>query len=242
MTQFFSAGSPCRLTQWIIPLLLFFTVLCCRTTGGLQGTPGIISELYQSTVYTGDPQAPEVRTAKAGVPLVLTYFEFLEELEKGEKGRGEPPVDAGLYYVRIERPEGNGYAAGQDVIMKFRIEQREVHIFADDIQEAFYDGNSKRVKAGADAPVRISIAYFPSPQARQAVTRADTRPEQRSAALKGLIRVERPPVEPGTYYVAVYYGGSRNYRPAAKEIEFTIKRAGGTQSPVIKTGPVPSEP
>jgi hypothetical protein len=152
----------------------------------------------------------------------ITYFESLEALKKNEGGSSESPVNGGLYYVRIERPKENGYAAGNDIIAEFIIEPREVNIFAEEKQEAFYDGNPKRITAEADAPVALSAAYFPNAETRRAAA-STSAPEQRSAALRGLTRVESPPKEPGTYYVTVYFGGSRNYLPASKEIEFTIK-------------------
>ena len=198
--------------------------LCgCLTAGG-RTAPGIVSSLSQRGTYTGEPQAFEVQSAQADAPLEITYFESFEALENGESGSPEPPVNGGRYYVRIERPEGNGYAAGPDIIAEFLIERRQVNISAEEKQEAFYDGNPKRVTAETDVPVRLSAAYFPSAETRRAATEAGPAPEQRSAALRGLTRVETPPKEPGTYYATVYFSGDRNYLPASREVEFTILR------------------
>ncbi|GHV95665.1 hypothetical protein AGMMS50293_19850 [Spirochaetia bacterium] len=198
-------------------------MISCRTAdGGLRKAPAVAADLFQSTVYNGEPQEVELRV-REDAPLVVTYFDSREALEQGTGGTIETPVEAGLYFVLVERPEGSGFAAGQDLVIEFCIERKALRITADSRQETLYDGSAKRVKAEADAPVLLSASYFPSAEARQAATRTDVQPEQRSAALRGFTRVEHSPKEPGTYYVTVYYPGDKNYLPASKEIEFTIK-------------------
>jgi hypothetical protein len=206
-----------------IAIAVVVAVISCKTAGGgLRRAPDVAADLFQSTVYNGEPQGVELRV-RDDAPLVVTYFDSQEALEQGAGGTVETPVDAGLYFVRVERPEGGGYAEGQDIVIEFRIERKALRITAENKQEALYDGSAKRVKAEADAPVLLSASYFPTAEARQAATRVDVQPEQRSAALRGFTRVEHAPKEPGTYYVTVYYPGDNNYLPASKEIEFTIK-------------------
>jgi hypothetical protein len=127
----------------------------------------------------------------------------------------------GLYYVQVEILSRRN-DADTEIIIEYFIDRAPVNIIAEEKQEALYNGDPKRIKAEADSPVRLSASYFLTPQARSAASLPDTQAEQRSAALRGYKRVERPPIEPGTYYVNVYYEGDKNYKPALKEIEFTI--------------------
>jgi hypothetical protein len=218
----------------IIFAAVFFPVLlaaCGTTTGGepsrLKKAPDVDVPLRQRTTYNGKAQPIQVDVVEDKAPLVITYFDSAKALEDGKGGSSEAPVDGGLYFVRIERPEGNGYAAGDDIVIEYRIDARAVRIIAGDRQEAVYDGNPKRVKAESDPPLALSFSYFPNRESMMMVFRSVERQFDRQGNVpRGYTRVERPPIEPGTYYVLVYFSGSRNYRSASKEIEFTINPPG----------------
>jgi hypothetical protein len=206
----------------VVSAVLLFA--CASTTGGLKKAPDVEVPLRQSAVYSGESQPISIHISEEDAPLVITYFDSLEALEQEKDAKSEAPVEGGLYYVRIERPEGNGYDAGDSLIVEYRIEPKEVYIIAEDRQEAIYDGNPKRIKAAADAPVPLSYSYFPNRESMLTVfRRAEVQSERRSNVPRGYTRVERPPIEPGTYYVLVYYNGDRNYQSVSKEIGFTIK-------------------
>jgi hypothetical protein len=207
-------------TAFSVVLLL----ACASVTGRLKKAPVVDAPLYQRTVYTGKSQPVQFRVSKENAPLEITYFDSIEALERGEAGKAEAPAEGGLYFVRIERPEGAGFAAGDELIIEYRIEPAEIRIIAEDKQEAVYNGNPKRVTAEAEPPVPLSYSYFPNREAMLTMFRGfESRSERQGNVPRGYTRVERPPIEPGTYYVLVYYGGGRNYQRVSKEIEFTIK-------------------
>jgi hypothetical protein len=197
-------------------LILFWAVflLPACLSGSAAKEPRFISDLYQRAVYNGLPQPVEARFT-ADISPVLVYFNSVEDLEQNQRGFSQAPANAGLYYVRVENAEA-------EIIIEYFIGRAPLTIIAEEKQEAQYNGDPKRIKAEVDAPVQLSASYFLSPEARSAASLPDTQAEQRSAALRGYKRVERPPTEPGTYYVNVYYDGDKNYGPALKEIEFTI--------------------
>jgi hypothetical protein len=173
---------------------------------GLEEPPIISSATYQHTLYNGKPQPIDARAARDDTaPLVVTYFPNEEALLKNEGGTTEPPAAVGSYYARIERPGGNGYAAGRDIPVEYSIQKAFVNIRAEEKQEALYDGTPKHAVASADVPVELAIDYYPSEAARAA-----------GSAPEG------PPREPGIYFVTVSYGGDENYRSASKDIEFSI--------------------
>jgi hypothetical protein len=200
---------------WAVPVSLLPACL----SGSAAKEPQFISELYQRAVYNGLPQPVEARFT-VDISPALVYFNSMEDLEQNRGGFPRAPSDSGLYYVRVENPSALNDEA--EIIIEYFIDRAPITIIAEEKQEALYNGDPKRIKAEADAPVQLSTSYFLNPEARSAASLPDTQAEQRSAALRGYKRVERPPIEPGTYYVNVYYDGDKNYAPALKEIEFTI--------------------
>ncbi|MDR0878388.1 MAG: hypothetical protein LBN21_10065 [Treponema sp.] len=208
----------------ITVIVFAVTGISCGTgQASLEEPPIITSATYQHTLYNGMPQPIDAQAAKADTaPFIITYFPSEDALYSNDGGTAEPPSEVGSYYARIERPAGNGYAAGPNVKVEYYIQKSFVNIQAEEKQEVFYDGNPKRITATADPPVELSTAYFPTQKAREAAALPESQAGQRAQALRGLTRVERPPSEPGLYYVTVYYQGDQNYRPAAKEIEFSI--------------------
>jgi hypothetical protein len=174
----------------------------------LEDPPIITSATYQHTLYNGKPQPIDARAAKDDTaPFIITYFPHEEALLKNEGGTTEPPTAVGSYYARIERPAGNGYAAGRAIPVEYSIQKAFVNIRAEEKQEALYDGAPQRISASADVPVELVIRYYPSEEARS----ADSAPGG-------------PPVEPGIYFVTVSYDGDEHYRPASKDVEFSIIR------------------
>jgi hypothetical protein len=90
----------------------------------LADPPIITSATYQHTLYDGTRQPIEARAAKDDIPpLVVTYFTSEENLENGVGGSGEPPAEVGDYWVRIERPAGNGYKAGRPITVEYHIQK-----------------------------------------------------------------------------------------------------------------------
>ncbi|MDR0388713.1 MAG: hypothetical protein LBH73_01425, partial [Spirochaetaceae bacterium] len=73
----------------------------------------------------------------------------------------------------------------------------------------------------------LSAVYYPTREAREAAAQAASRSE----VLRGFTRVERAPIEPGTYYVTVYYPGDNNYQYAKLDVELTIHPAVRRQAP-----------
>jgi hypothetical protein len=218
-----------------LPILSLFS---CGTTGGTVETaetaekpktlPPFTSPLYQETVYNGKPQPIEAAAASEDVPdMIAVYYPSEDARRIDDAGTLEAPVNAGVYYVKILRPGGNGYDRGEDVMAEYHINKAEVRIIADSRQSAAYNGDPKRVTASAEPPVPLSFSYYPAPEVRETAVRAllepggDTR-SGFSAALRGLRRVERAPIEQGTYYAVVYFSGDENYNLAYKEIDFTI--------------------
>jgi hypothetical protein len=209
-------------------LVAGFLTACGTRRGDLEEPPIITSATYQHTLYNGRAQPIDARAARDDVPsFTITYFPSEEALLNNEGGSLEAPAAVGSYYARIERPAGNGYAEGKPVKVEYYIQKAFVAITAEEKQEAFYDGNPKRVKADADPPLSLSSSYFPNPEARTAAALPESQSTQRAAALRGLTRVDRPPTEPGRYYVTVYFPGDENYLAASKEIEFSIIRRQG---------------
>ncbi|MDR2619060.1 MAG: hypothetical protein LBC62_09335 [Treponema sp.] len=186
----------------------------------------IISPLKQSVVYNGRPQPVDARSDR-DVPLVVTYYPSLGAWWFDEDGTREAPVNAGLYYVKINRPAGNGYARGEDVMVEYSITKAVITIKAEKVQSASYNGDPKRVQASSEPQVPLSFSYYPAPEVRAAAVKALSQPDENalsgiSTALRGLKRVERAPIEQGVYYVVVYYPGDDNHFFAYAEVDFTI--------------------
>jgi hypothetical protein len=186
----------------------------------------ITSPRKQSVVYNGRPQPADVR-ADQDAPLVVTYYPSLGAWWFDEDGTREAPVNAGLYYVKISRPAGNGYAQGEDVMVEYSITKAVITIKAEKIQTAAYNGDPKRVQASAEPQVPLYFSYYPAPEVRAAAVQALFQPDENalsgiSLALQGFRRVERAPIEQGVYYVLVYYPGDDNRFSAYAEVDFTI--------------------
>jgi hypothetical protein len=109
-----------------LPLLLVIAVLTasCSSQRELEDPPIITSASYQHTLYNGRPQPIDAQAAKDDVPpFIITYFPSEEALLKNEGGSFEVPSEVGDYYVRIERPAGNGYRQGPDIKVEYHIQK-----------------------------------------------------------------------------------------------------------------------
>jgi hypothetical protein len=178
---------------------------CAAGRRSLEDAPIITSATYQHTQYNGRSQPVEVKAAKEdSAPFVVTYFRSEEEAERGHNGSAEPPAEVGDYYVRVERPSGNGYREGSPIKIEYHIQKAFITIAADPVQRFRYDGNPKEVKAVTDPPVGPSLAFFYFAQGD-------------SAALPS------PPREKGVYRVTVVFPGSERYLGASRDIELRIE-------------------
>ncbi|MDR0556592.1 MAG: hypothetical protein LBG43_01780 [Treponema sp.] len=192
-----------------VPLLAaasaFFLVSCVSKESALEEAPIITSATYQHTQYNGRNQAVEVHAAKDDAPpFVITYFASEEDLEEDRNGSAEAPVEVGDYYVRIERPGGNGYTRGRNVKVEYHIQKAFISIAADPIQRFAYDGEPKQAEASVDPPVEppLIFTYF--------------------AADTGAVLLS-PPAAEGVYRVAVVFPGNKCYMGASTEITLLIE-------------------
>jgi hypothetical protein len=172
----------------------------------LEDAPIITSATYQHTQYNGRNQSAVVRTAKDDSPLVVTYFKSEEDFERDRDGSAEPPYDVGSYYVKIERPEGNGYRQGKSIKIEYHIQKAFISLIADPVQRFVYDGSPKEAVVHTEPPVDIIINYF------------------NTADSNGNIKVMASlPVERGRYRAVIIFSGKDRYMGASKEIELLIE-------------------
>jgi hypothetical protein len=199
----------------MVMALLFFS--CAAKESAVkesvpEDAPIITSATYQHTLYNGRSQPIEARAAKDDVPpFIITYFNSEDALLKNEGGSREVPSEVGDYYVRIERPSGNGYREGPAVKVEYHIQKALVVLGAEDRQEFVYDGTPKSAAVSIDAPVELGISYYAANAGSNNVS------EGRGAALSG------PPVNRGHYRVLVSFAGNAQYMGASKEIELVIR-------------------
>jgi hypothetical protein len=198
--RFFLAG-----TVLITIAVLSVALISCQTKNDdFAEAPIITSATYQHTLYNGKPQPIDVQAAKPGALFSVTYFSSKDALEQNEGGVSEVPSGVGAYYARIERPAGNGYAVGRPIPVEYYIQKAFVTIQAEEKQEALYDGQPKRVSASAEPPVPLVITYYPVSMQNLNATSAEA------------------PTGPGIYRVIISFVGDENYRPASKDVEFSI--------------------
>ena len=185
-------------------LLVFVAAFtACTTKYALEDPPIITSATYQHTLYNGRGQSIEAVAAKEGAPPpVITYFRSEEDLHADRDGSSEPPAEVGDYYVRIRRPAGNGYRAGNDITVEYHIQKALITINAEARQEFVYDGSPKAVVFSVDQNVEPGIAYYRS---------------ARAEPLNGV------PTERGVYRAVISYSGDAHYMGASKEVELVIR-------------------
>jgi hypothetical protein len=191
----------------------FFSVSCETGPGGILDN---ISGSTQRAVYSGRP-----------IPFIVEpgfsvrYFPSPEALENGFSGSANAPVEPGRYFVRVEHSRVPGDHAAAALV----IERAYISFRAEKTQRARYDGNPKRVSVSSDPPVDLSFSYYPTEEIRREAVRIFSESGRQQTAVRGFRRIDRAPVEPGTYYAAVYFAGNKYYRPAVTEVDFTINAA-----------------
>jgi hypothetical protein len=189
----------------MVPVFLFFS--CSSKKEALEDAPIITSATYQHTQYNGRSQAVEVHAAKDNIPpFIITYFKSEEDLENDQNGSADPPVEVGGYYVRIERPAGNGYRQGGNIKIEYHIQKAFISIIADPVQRFIYDGEPKEIIAQTTPPAEppLTISYF-------AADDSTNKPLASS------------PVRRGQYRAAAVFPGNERYMGASTEITLTIE-------------------
>jgi hypothetical protein len=223
----------------IFPLLALFAGALSVFTACAGMVPKEVPSVHapspQETIYNGQSQPVSFSYEMQEVPE-LVYYSSEDDRKNDQRGSGDAPVQAGLYYVRIRIPPENGPGLPEDVFVDYRILKSPVKIRAEPVQEAVYNGDPKRVRAGAEPPVPLSYSYYPNAGLRDAAAKeAEDVPQSGlsgagalsrggvpSAVFRGFRRVERAPIEQGTYYVRVYFPGDENHEAASVNVEFTI--------------------
>jgi hypothetical protein len=178
-----------------------------ETLGTLEEAPIITSATYQHTQYTGRNQAVDVAAAKDDAPaFIITYFKSEEDLEHDRNGSSEAPSEVGGYYVRIERPGGNGYQRGKNIKIEYHIQKAFVSIITEPVWRFAYDGGPKEIIASTEPPVEppLVFSYFASDDS-------------------GAEALNAPPRERGQYRVSIVFPGNERYMGASKEVELRIE-------------------
>jgi hypothetical protein len=194
---------------FVLTVILFFSA-CASKNDALQDPVIITSATHQYTLYNGNRQPVEARYAKVGPPVpVLTYFATEENLLRGENGGVEAPFAVGDYFVKLERPEGNGYRRGPDIKIEYHIQKALVTITAAEEQVYQWDGTPKSAAAFLDAPGNnsaetpsLGFSYYP---------------------IGGSSPLAGPPTDRGRYFVRIVFPGNANYLGSSKEIDLSIK-------------------
>jgi hypothetical protein len=191
--------------QIMITALLFFS--CVSKESALENAPVITSATYQHTQYNGGKQAVEVHAAKDDVPpFIITYFNSEEDLENDRNGSADPPFEAGDYYVKIERPGGNGYRPGRNIKIEYHIQKAFISLIAAPVQRFVYDGKPKEAVVHTEPPADVTVSYF---------TAADSTGKVKAPA--------SPPVDRGRYRAVLVFPGNDRYMGASREIELLIE-------------------
>ena len=183
----------------------------------------------QELVYNGKPQPIPFSNRGKEAPGVI-YYPTPQARKEGKGGTAAAPVQAGTYYVRLlGYSDGKDHPLVEEHLVEYHILKRPVKIEAAENQGAFYNGDPKRVQAKADPPVLLSFSYYPNRELRDTAQKAAAEAILKwgsslvpTDSYSGYKRVERAPIEPGTYYVWVYFPGDENHEAAQANVEFTI--------------------
>jgi hypothetical protein len=198
----------------MIVIIAALTVNACLSQKGLEDPPIITSATHQHTLYNGRPQPIEAQATKDDVPpFIITYFRSEETLLENEGGSTVVPSEVGDYFVRIERPGGNGYRQGQNIKVEYHIQKALVIINGEYRQEFVYDGKPKAAIFSVDAPVELTVVYYAAESGSNAVGLGSNA----ATPLGG------PPVDRGQYRALVSCAGNERYMGASREIELIIR-------------------
>ena len=180
----------------------------CSSRQALEDAPIITSATHQHTLYNGRGQPIEAAASKEGAPpVVITYFRSEEDLYADRNGSSEAPAEVGDYYVRIRRPAGNGYRAGNDITVEYHIQKALVTIIAEEIQEFAYNGSPRAVVFSVDQNVEPGVTYY----------------QTASHAAPHSFPLSGPPIERGTYRADISWGGDAHHMGASKEVFMVIR-------------------
>ena len=185
--------------------MVFITVPLLFSCLKEKEAPIITSATYQHSQYNGQAQPVEVTmAAEDAMSPVITYFVSETDFEQGGNGERAAPEGIGTYYVRIERPAGNGYKQGSPVKIEYNIQKAFISIVADPVQRLVYDGSPKEAAAVTEPPEMppLEFSYF----------------ENDSGVL-----LATPPSAKGSYRVNIVFHGNDRYMGASKEIELRIE-------------------
>ena len=198
------------LTAFIATTAAALSFAACTSKQALEDPPIITSATHQHTLYNGRGQHIEAVAAKEGAPSpVITYFRSEEDLHADRDGSSEPPAEVGNYYVRIRRPAGNGYRAGNDITVEYHIQKALVTITAEEKQEFAYDGKPKAVVFSVDRNVEPGVEYYHAP--------SHDRPKTYGFPLG------EPPTERGVYHAIIVWAGDARRMGASKEVLLVIR-------------------
>jgi len=181
----------------------------------------------QVTVYNGTSQ-PIYYYCSGGDEPSIVYYLTPESRDAGRVGSTAAPVSAGFYYVRVKFPR---YAS--EFYAEYRIQKSPVAIRTEGKQSARYNGDPQRIIARAEPAVPLNYSYYPNLGLRDSAVNSARLPgsEESSRAgysrsfsqtFDGYRRVDRAPIEQGTYYVWVFFPGDVNYEAAEAFVEFEI--------------------
>jgi len=191
-------------------ILAVLLLAACTSKQTLEDPPIVTSATHQHTLYNGRGQPIEAAVAREGAPaLVITYFRSEEDLHADRDGSDEPPAEVGNYYVRIRRPAGNGYRAGNDITVEYHIQKTLVTITAEERQEFVYDGKPKAIAFSVDRNVEPGVEYYHAP--------SHDRPRTYGFPLG------EPPTERGVYHAVIVWAGDAHHMGASKEVLLVIR-------------------
>jgi hypothetical protein len=193
--------------------------------------PPLVVRSPQVTVFNGEPQPFSINY---GGNIELVYFPSVITRREGSGGSLMAPVQAGDYYIRLRRYNENRDDIIEEIFAELRILKRPVRIITAAFQEAFFDGNPKRIEARAEPELQIFVTYYPNPELRETAVRAASSAAEEnnpagnpvpsiSQTARGVRRVPVAPTERGTYYVWVFFPGDENHESAQAFVEFTIR-------------------
>ena len=180
--------------------------------------PSLVIQSPQEAVYNGAPRSISYSYSGEDIPRI-TYYPSLLDMEEGRGGSSLAPIRTGNYYVIVK-------SVYEEVQMEFNILKCPVKIEAEKVQEAIFNGNTRRVQAKAEPPVSLSYFYYPSREFMEEAKKAAEESADKgnsSAQMSGYRRVDRSPSERGTYYVWIYFPGDENHLSASAYVEFTIR-------------------
>jgi len=195
-----------KILMTLIVTTVVLNLAACTSGQALEDAPIITSATHQHTLYNGRGQPIEAVAAKEGAPpVVITYFRSEEDLHADRNGSSEPPAEVGNYYVRIRRPAGKGYRAGNDITVEYHIQKALVTITAEERQEFAYNGSPRAVIFSVDQNVEPGVVYYHA-----------------ASAMRGF-PLSEPPTERGVYRAVISWSGDAHYMGASKEVELVIR-------------------